>query len=365
MTAIARLDTRSVRVPLRSARGGSGATQFDVVLVTLTDTDGTTGTGFTFALAGGMEAAAAIIDVTYRPEVLHTELLDWGRTWERLWSIAHSLGRGVALSALSALDIAVWDLRARAAGLPLYRLLGAVRDAIPAYGSGRATNLMNVDELIEGTLSYVAEGFRAVKLRAGGRPLEEEVARMTAVREAVGPEIRLMVDCNERLEFAGALWFGRHLEELGFYWYEEPLRSDDVAGHTRLAAKLRVAIAGGEHLQGRYEFVDYLRHDAASVLQPDAPLVGGITEFLRIATVADAFGANISPHFLPELHIHLGLAAQACIYIEHFPLLDELLAETLAVTDGQMRAPDRPGHGILWDADAIERYKLPTPAHNR
>lgn len=359
-TTIADLRVQLVRVPLGSARGGSGATVLDVVLVTLTDGDGRTGTGFTYALTGGAEAILAMITETYGPHVRHTGLLDWERTWDQLWSITHRVGRGVALPALSALDIAVWDLRARQAELPLYRVLGARRDAIPAYGSGRATNLMSVSELVEATQLYVAEGYRAVKLRAGGRPLEEEVARMIAVREAVGPDVRLMVDCNERLDFTAALWFGRHLEELGFYWLEEPVASDDVASHARLAAKLGLAIAGGEHLQGRFEFLQYLRHDAISVVQPDAPLTGGITECLRIATLAESFGACISPHFLPELHIHVCLVAGACTYVEHFPLLDDLLAETMVAVDGVMRAPDRPGHGLLWDQDAVRHYTVVT-----
>jgi L-alanine-DL-glutamate epimerase-like enolase superfamily enzyme len=356
MTSIATIETRLLRVPLGAARGGSGATQVDVVLVEVTDSDGASGTGFTFALTGGAEAALAMIESTYRDEVLGSALLDWERTWERLWARTHRVGRGVALPALSAIDIAVWDLRAKAAGLPLYRLLGARRDAIPAYGSGRATNLMSTEELIEGTLAYVREGYRAVKLRAGGRSLEEEVARLAAVREAVGDEVRLMVDCNERLDYAGALWLGRRLAELGFYWLEEPLRSDDVAGHGRLAAKLDLAIAAGEHLQGRFEFAGYLQRGAASILQPDAPLTGGITELMRIATTAEALGAAISPHFLPELHIHVCLAAGSCTYIEHFPLLDDLFEESLVAVDGEMRAPERPGHGILWDAEALERF---------
>lgn len=358
MTSIAALDARLLRVPLGAGRGGSGATQLDVVLVTLTDSDGRAGTGFTYALTGGAEAALTMIEATYRAQVVGVDLLDWERTWERLRSLTHRIGRGVSLPALSAIDIAVWDLRALAAGLPLHRLLGSQRDAIPAYGSGRATNAMSVEELIAGTEAYLAEGYRAVKLRAGTRPVEEEALRMAAVREAVGPEVRLMVDCNERLDYASALAFGRRLAELGFHWYEEPLPAHDVAGHARLAAQLDVAIAGGEHLQGRSAFAEYLRSGAASVLQPDAPLAGGVTEVMRIAATADALGATVSPHFLPELHIHVCLAAASCSYVEHFPLLDDLLAETLVPSDGLMRATDRPGHGIAWDAAALERFEV-------
>ncbi|HZV74213.1 MAG TPA: mandelate racemase/muconate lactonizing enzyme family protein [Conexibacter sp.] len=365
MTSIAALDARLLRVPLGAARGGSGATQLDVVLVTLTDSDGCAGTGFTYALTGGAEAVLTMVEATFREPVVGSSTADWDRTWERLRAATHRIGRGVSLPALSALDIAVWDLRAHAAELPLHRLLGSRRDAIPVYGSGRATNAMSVEELVAGTQSYLDEGYRAVKLRVGTRPVEEEVARMAAVREAVGPQARLMVDCNERLDYASAVRLGAELAQLGFHWLEEPLPAGDLAGHARLAAQLDVAIAAGEHLQGRHDFAAYLRSGAASVLQPDAPLAGGITETMRIATVAEALGATISPHFLPELHVHVCLAAASATYVEHFPLLDDLLAETLVAEDGLMRAPERPGHGIAWDPDALERFEVARSTERR
>ena len=356
MTQVVSLESRLIRVPLDGARGGSGATQVDVVLVTATDADGVSGTGFTYALTGGAEAALAMVRSTYIDEVVGSEVLEWSRVWDTLWARTHRVGRGVSLAALSAVDIAIWDLRARAAGLPLYQLLGPRHEGMEVYGSGRATNLMTTEELVSGTLEYVAEGYRAVKLRAGGRPLEEEVERMSAVRDAVGPQVRLMVDCNERLDYPSALWFGRQLAELGFFWLEEPLVSDDLEGYARLAGNLDVAIAAGEHLQGRFEFLQYLRAGAAGVLQPDAALCGGVTEFARIGTLAEAFGIPLSPHFLPELHIHLCAAAGSCTYIEHFPLIDDLFEESLEPVEGVMYPPQRPGHGIAWNEEALDRY---------
>src|SRR5262249_30453038 len=314
--------TLLLHVPFTSSRGGSGATGVDVVHVTLTDRDGREGTGFTYALTGGAEALQVMVERVLGPRVLGTRLDAWDRLWHDLWTTTHRLGRGVVLPALSALDIAIWDLRARRADLPLYRLLGTYRERVPVYGSGRATNEMSAAELIEGTRSYLAEGFAAVKLRAGMRAAEEDLERIAAVRDAVGPRVRLMVDCNERLDLPTALWFGRQLEALAIYWLEEPLPSDDVAGHARLAGQLALPVAVGEHLQGRFEFAQYLQAGAASVLQPDAPLMGGVSEWLRVATIAEAFGATISPHFLPELHVHLAAAAKSCTYLEHFPLID-------------------------------------------
>ncbi len=178
------------------------------------------------------------------------------------------------------------------------------------------------------------------------------------MREAAGPSVRLMVDCNERLDFATALWFGRRLEELDVFWLEEPLVADDVDGHARLASQLHLPIAAGEHLMGRFEFARYIGQRAASVLQPDAPLMGGVSEWMRVATLAEASNLSVSPHFLPELHVHLAAAAKACSYVEHFPLIDDLLVETLPSSGGMVTPPNRSGHGIAWDEEALERFRV-------
>jgi L-alanine-DL-glutamate epimerase-like enolase superfamily enzyme len=217
---------------------------------------------------------------------------------------------------------------------------------------------MTTEEVVEAATSFVRQGFRAVKLFCGAHPVEAEVERVAAVRDAVGPAVRVMVDTNERLDQPTALWFGRQLAQLGVYWLEEPLVSDDVAGHVRLAERLEVAVAAGEHLQGRFEFLEYLRHGAAAVLQPDTPLMGGISEVLRVATLTEAHGAVLCPHFLPELHVHVVAGTRAGLYVEHFPLIDPLLEDTLEVSPGgTLRPPDRPGHGLAWSEEALGRYQ--------
>lgn len=351
------LDAVPLRVPLGETWAAHGVTALEVVHVTVADGDGGTGTGFTFSMSGGAGAMRALVDGVVREAVVGTELERWDRCWHDLWDRAHRLGRGVVLPALSAVDIAMWDLRARRAALPLYRLLGAYRDEVPMYGSLGGMHAMDLGELVDTARSYLARGFDAIKLFCGVRRPEEDVERVAAVRDAVGPGVRMMVDCNERLDQATALWFGRRLADLGVYWLEEPLQSDDATGHARLAARVGVPIAVGEHLLGRFEFLEYLRQGAAAVVQPDAPLTGGVSECLRVAVLADAHGARLCPHFLPELHVHLVAAARAGGYVEHFPLLDPLLEDTLQVAGGVVRPPDRPGHGLLWSPRALERYR--------
>lgn len=353
---IERIVPRPLVLPLGAARGGSGATSVQVLHVSVHDVDGLVGTGFTYSLTGGIEGARAIVDALFGPRVIGMDPLDWDRVWHELWATTHRMGRGVALPALSALDIAIWDLRAKTAGLPLFRLLGAQRETVPVYGSGRATHRMSDAELAAGALAYVNEGYRAVKLRTGALGIDRDIERVAAVREAVGPHVQIMVDCNERLDLAQAQRFAHRLAEFDITWLEEPLVSDAIAAHALLAARSPIPIAVGEHLQGRFEFKHYLDQGAAAVLMPDAPLTGGISEWLRIATLAEAAGVAVTPHFLPELHIHLVAAAKAATYLEHFPLLDDLLTETIPVTNGTAAPPDRPGHGMLWNPDALERY---------
>ncbi|MFC4943529.1 mandelate racemase/muconate lactonizing enzyme family protein [Pseudonocardia sp. GCM10023141] len=358
MATVTDVRTGWSQIPLGAGRGGSGATKVDLLHVTVTDDEGATGTGFTYALTGGADGVHALLGGTVGDHVVGVELDHWPQCWQWIWDDTHRLGRGVVLPALSAVDIAIWDLRARRAGLPLFRFLGAHRDDVEVYGSGRATHAMTPDQLVEGAQGYLAEGYSAIKLRIGARRAEEDVARVRTVREAVGDQVRIMVDCNERLDLPTAQWVGSRLRDLDVFWMEEPLRSDDIAGHATLAAGLGLPIAVGEHLHGRFEFAAYLRERAASVLQPDVPLTGGVTEWLRISAIAEASGATLSPHFLPELHVHLAAAVPNCPYIEHFPLIDDVLHETLPIVDGRAAPPDRPGHGMAWNLDVLDDLRI-------
>ncbi|GAA5149721.1 mandelate racemase/muconate lactonizing enzyme family protein [Pseudonocardia eucalypti] len=355
---VERVHLRVVEMPLGAARGGSGATQLQLVVVTLTDADGASGTGFSYALGPGMVAAAALLEELHLPAVRGLDLADWDRARYRLRDGTHRLGVGIPLLATSAVDIAVWDLRAVRAGLPLFRLLGAQRDDVPVYGSGRATHAMSTAELVSGALSYRDEGYPAVKLRVGVHPPAKDIERVAAVRTALGDEVGIMVDANERLDLATALWLAPRLVELGVTWFEEPIPSRYVAAHRALAAGPTPPLAVGEHLLGLAEFAPFA--GVAPIWMPDAPLAGGISEFRRIDALAEAHGASITPHFLPELHVHLGASARTATWLEHFPLLDDLLAETLTVTAGRAMPPERPGHGIRWDIDLLAAHTVRT-----
>jgi L-alanine-DL-glutamate epimerase-like enolase superfamily enzyme len=353
-----RAEVRLVNLPLGAARGGSGATQLQLALVTLTDADGATGTGYTYSLGPGMAAVLALLEELHLPAVVGADVSDWARTWYRMRDATHRLGTGVPLLATSAVDIAMWDLRAIRAGEPLYRMLGAQRDEVPVYGSGRATHAMSTAELVDGAVGYVEEGYEAVKLRVGVRSPAQDVARVAAVRDAVGGDVDIMVDANERLDLPTALWMGPRLAELGVAWFEEPVPSRHVEAHRTLSRGAAPTLAVGEHVLGLAGFTEFT--DSAPIWMPDVPLAGGISEFLRIDALAEAHRIAVTPHFLPELHVHLVAAGRATTWLEHFPLLDDLLAETLPVTGGFAAPPARPGHGLRWNDDALTAHTVRT-----
>ncbi|MCF7549468.1 mandelate racemase/muconate lactonizing enzyme family protein [Pseudonocardia sp. WMMC193] len=353
---IERAEVRLVDLPLGSARGGSGATRLQLALVTLVDADGAQGTGYSYSLGPGMGSVVALLEELHLPAVVGSDPDDWARGWYRMRDATHRLGTGIPLLATSAVDIAMWDLRSVRAGQPLYRFLGAQREEMPVYGSGRATHAMTTEELVEGARSYVDEGFPAVKLRVGVRAPADDVARVAAVRAAVGDDVAIMVDANERLDLPTAQWMAPRLLDLGVVWFEEPVPSRHPQAHRSLSTGPTPPLAVGEHVLGLAGFTEFV--DSASVWMPDAPLTGGVSEFLRIDALAEAHGVSVTPHFLPELHVHLVAAGRATTWLEHFPLLDDLLAETLTIKDGVTTPPDRPGHGLRFDEGRVGAHTV-------
>ncbi|MDR5785453.1 mandelate racemase/muconate lactonizing enzyme family protein [Caballeronia sp. LP003] len=346
-------------MPLGAARGGSGATRLQLALVSLTDKSGAVGSGYCYTLGPGMASVFSILEELYLPTVVGMGITAWSAERAKLRGLTHRMGANLTSLASSAVDIAIWDLQAVRQDLPLYRLMGAQRGTVPVYGSGRSTHAMTTQELIEGAVTYVDEGYKAVKLRIGMRTASEDLARVAAVRDVIGSGIGIMIDANERLDLPTALWLAPRLVDLDVLWFEEPLPSQNIDGYRVLQAGATPPIAIGEHLLGLREFVNFT--NIASIWMPDIPLCGGITEFMKIDSLAEAHGAVVSPHFLPELHIHAAVAGSATTWLEHFPLLDELLIETLRIKDGEAKPTDRAGHGMRWDHEKI--LHLATKTH--
>jgi L-alanine-DL-glutamate epimerase-like enolase superfamily enzyme len=357
--AITDVRTELLVVPVEPRLRAYGSDVVNLVRVLVRDADGACGTGFTYTLGAGAGVVCRMIDDLIGPAIIGGRTDEWDDHRSRIAAGTRRLGRSVFTPALSAVDIAVWDLRGLQTNQPLYAVLGGQARAMPIYGSGRGSNGLELDELVEQTLGYLSDGYPAVKVRAGARSPEADLERLRAVRAAVGDDVPLMVDCNEQLTLPDALWFGRRLADLGFRWLEEPLIAEDIEGHAVLAAQLDVPIAVGEHLVGRYEFAHHLRTTPIGIYQPDAALTGGIGEAMRIAALAEAGNRTINFHSLPELHVHLAAVCPNACYVEDFGILNGVLGEVLKPHDGSVEPPERSGHGIVWDTDAVRSFTQP------
>lgn len=287
---------------------------------------------------------------------------DISRVYDKLLWAGASVGRsGVATQAIAAIDIALWDLKAKRADLPLAKLLGAHRDSVRTYNTSGGFLHAPIEEVKERASKSLADGIGGIKIKVGQPDTRIDLARVQAVREHLGDEVPLMVDANQQWDRPTALRFGRVLEQFGLVWIEEPLDAYDAEGHAQLAAALDTPIATGEMLSSVTEHVRLIEAGAADIIQPDAPRIGGITPFLRLAALADHHGLQLAPHFAMEIHLHLAAAYPREPWVEHFEWLDPLFNERLETLDGRMLVPDRPGLGFTtseqcqaWTVDACE-----------
>ena len=324
----------------------------EVIAATIHTGEGTTGFGLTYTIGRGGYATKVLLDTEVVPLILGEDPADTERLWEKVWWQLHWIGRHGLLSlAMSAVDIALWDLKAKRAGLPLYKFLGAAREKTPIYDTDGGWLNHSQEELVRESATRVEEGFRGIKIKVGKESRAEDVARLKAVRKAIGDEVKLMVDANLHWTAAEAIARGRLFEDFDLFWFEEPIEADDVSGHAKLRQSIRIPIAVGESLYNRFSFKEFIAHDAASILQPDVGRVGGITEWLRIANMANSFNVAIAPHFLMEFHTQLACAAPNAIFAEHIPLLSRFVTEPLRVENGYAFPSQRPGHGVAFDSE--------------
>jgi L-alanine-DL-glutamate epimerase-like enolase superfamily enzyme len=362
---ITQLDSELLRLPLARPLTGPNDTRGRIdsvyMLIVSLDTDaGHRGLGFAYSLQGGGRALKALADDDLAPLVIGEDPMDHERigskvTW-RLQSIAR---RGLVPQAYSALDLALWDLKGKSAGLPLYKLLGGARESAPVYASDTGWLWMSPEEIIETSRPCLEQGMMGIKLKVGSPNPEEDAERVTRVREALGEDIWLAVDANQRYDYGTALSMGHFFEEeIGADWFEEPITCEDMKGHARLADRLEIPIAGGESLYGLHEFARYLEGSALEVVQPDITRVGGLTAFLKVAALAEQHSRVVAPHLLPEIAVHLACGLPQVRIVEYLPLLYPALAEPPAIVNGQMLPPKRPGLGLEIRADAIEKYRV-------
>ncbi|WP_127792674.1 mandelate racemase/muconate lactonizing enzyme family protein [Agromyces sp. LHK192] len=367
MTAtIRRIDVRPLRAELRRP-WGPDVRDLTFLAVEVEDSDGAVGDGFSWTPTIGAASVRAMLEHDIRDWAIGRPA-DATEVWEPLWRHLHEAGGGgVTTIAMAGLDLALWDLAARRAGASVADHLGRRRDRVRAYGSG-INRHYPFDELVAQAERWVAAGFDAVKVKVGLPDLADDVARVRAVREVIGPDRGLMIDANQLWTLDQALRAVDALAPFGLRWIEEPLRADDLASHQRLAAHLRLAdafdvpIAVGENLYTRYRFAEYIDAGVARIVQPNIVRVGGITPFLEIAKLAESRGVQLAPHLLLDLSAQLAMAVPQEIAVEAAE--DASLAELgvladdppVAVDGGWARDTSQVGLGLRLAAS------VPTPA---
>src|SRR3954468_5711976 len=318
------------------------------------------GVGFSYSKrAGGKAQFAHAGEIA--ADLLGEDPSDIGRLWTKLVWAGASVGRsGAATQALAAIDVALWDLKAKRAGLPLAKLLGAYRDSVRCYNTSRGFLHESIEQVLENASRTLESGVGGIKIKVGQPDSAEDLRRVRAVREHIGEAVPFMVDANQQWDRPTAMRVGRALEEFGLVWIEEPLDAYDAEGHAQLARSLDTAVATGEMLTSVAEHYELIRQGSVDIIQPDAPRIGGITQFLKLAALADHANLQLAPHFAMEIHVHLAAASPHEPWVEHFDWLYPLFNERLEIRDGRMHLSDRPGLGVTlteqaraWTVDRV------------
>jgi L-alanine-DL-glutamate epimerase-like enolase superfamily enzyme len=359
----------AVSVPLKSPVRWStrkvDAREF--VIVKVTGASGLEGVGYTYAGMHTARSLAAYVDDVLAPRLIDLPENAPTRPWADLYQESVLVGRrGFAIRAISAIDLALWDLLGKVTGQPLYNLLGGVQDRVVAYASGGYYRPGDPLEHIDREITrYLELGFRDVKIKVGGLAPEVDAARVERVRSLISPAGRVALDANNAWAYPfQAIRFARMVEEFDPWWLEEPLAPDNIEGHAEIARSLDMPVATGEIHSSRYDFRDLIAARAADILQPDAAVLGGVSEWMKVAHAADTFGYPVAPHWNHDVHVHLAAAVANCLAVEWFDVeqdivnFDRLLSEPMRPEHGTLVPPDRPGLGLSFDWDAVERFRV-------
>jgi L-alanine-DL-glutamate epimerase-like enolase superfamily enzyme len=334
-------------------------TKQETIFVQIETDDGLVGTGYSYTIGTGGNAVMALLRVDLLPRLLGEDARKVEALWNKLFWATHGTAVGAITSlALAAIDTALWDLRCKAAGQPLWLLAGGYRERVPLYDTEGGWLNIDIDEIVAEAKKSVTKGWPGVKIKVGKPNPMEDVARLTAVREAIGPHIDLMVDANQSFTFAEAKKRAHLFEPLNLFWFEEPMPAEDMTGHVELSRSTSAPIAVGESIYSLSHFREYLAAGACGIVQVDVARIGGITPWLKTAHLAESFNVKVAPHFLMELHVSLAAAVPNALYVEHIPQLERLTTHGMEIADGHAVAPSEPGLGIAWDFDAIENLRV-------
>ena len=365
---ITEVEAFAVSIPLDSPVSFATRTieERDHAIVYVRTDEGHEGLGYSLGYGGATLVAGAVSELL-EPMLVGEDPRDTERLWREMFDGTVQIGRkGVLVRAISCVDVALWDIKGKAAGMSLAKLLGGGSEPIPAYASGgyyrEEKGLSGLREEME---TYVERGHDVVKMKVGRLPVEEEVERVRVVREAIGPDRTLLMDANGKWKNQQeAVRACRAFAEYDPYFIEEPVMPDSVDLMREVNAALDYPVAAGELEFSRYGFAELLREDAVGIVQPDVTVVGGVTEFLKVAHTAATFDVPVAPHYNWDLHVQLLGAIENGLWAEYFyrdsdvKSFDDVVETPIAPEDGAIQVPDRPGHGVALDRDALKEFRV-------
>lgn len=281
------------------------------------------------------------------------------KIWEQMWADCNPVGqKGISVSAISAIDTALWDLIGKQAGLPLYQLFGACRDKAKVYASSGLWLSASIDELIAEAHEFMEQGFRSMKLRLGKDSAREDVARVRALRDAVGEDIEILTDANQSMTPRQAISLARQLEGLNIGWLEEPVPAHDLNGHARILEAINIPVASGETEYTRFGMKSILDSGAVDILMPDLQRIGGLSEFRKSAALASAYNIPVSTHIFTEQSLSIAGSVANCISVEHVDWFSPLYKEQMQIEDGYILMPEAPGLGFTFDYGFIDSHLI-------
>jgi len=361
MARIERIEMRLVDIPPKVRRTDAiqSFVSQETPIVTVFDSDGASGTGYSYTIGTGGSSVMRLLADHLAPRLLGKEAERVEAIWRELEYATHATTVGaISALALAAIDTALWDLRCKRRGLPLWIVAGGAADRRPLYTT--EGGWLHIDEraLVEDALAAREKGFCGSKIKIGRPHVAEDHRRLAAVRAALGPDYEIMTDANQGFTLDEAIRRAGRLAELDLAWIEEPLPADDLEGHVRLSQSTSTPIAVGESMYSIRHFREYMARSACSIVQVDVARIGGITPWVKVAHAAEAFDMPVCPHFLMELHVSLACAVPNGKYVEYIPQLDELTTSRLAIEDGMAVAPAAPGIGVEWDFDRVKAESI-------
>ena len=315
---------------------------------------------------GGASLNKLLVEHAFKPLIIGEDPLDTERIWDKMyWGTVRWGRRGVALSVIGAIDIALWDLKGKILNQPVHKLLGAHRDKVAAYGSSVSLNASE-QELVEIYSGFVESGFKMVKMKVGKRNSNEDLDRVKLVRDTIGPNVDLALDVNSGWSLNAALRMTGKLEKYNIYWLEEPLPPDEIDNHAKLAEETSIPIAVGETHATKWEFKDLMERGGVQIVQADIKRCGGVTEWIKIAAIADSYGLPMCPHATTEIAAPLVAAVPNGLFVETFKTStrpgESVVVDPIFPKNGEISPSKKPGFGIEYDEEIVRKLQeVPMP----